>query len=170
MKRQRIYISKYLCTSMNNCTEANVQCVYGGYMRVREVVALYFPLVLIFSKQCTGKQEQDLFSLSLNEILVHTWVLNARESIFSILLYVCSQNLSVENSYTNTQYGNTNNVALRITWFEFSIYHTQQKFPNIYHLVYTQVGNYSNCLERKYKQYEFSFSRINVLLKCNIHR
>lgn len=94
----------------------------------------------------------------------------ARESIFSILLYVCSQNLSVENSYTNTQYGNTNNVALRITWFEFSIYHTQQKFPNIYHLVYTQVGNYSNCLERKYKQYEFSFSRINVLLKCNIHR
>ena len=46
------------------------------------------PLVLIFSKQCTGKQEQDLFSLSLNEILVHTWVLNARESIFSILLYV----------------------------------------------------------------------------------
>ena len=58
--------------------------------------------VLIFSKQCTGKQEQDLFSLSLNEILVHTWVLNARESIFSILLYVCSQNLSVENSYTNT--------------------------------------------------------------------
>ena len=79
-----------------------MQCVYGGYMRVREVVALYFPLVLIFSKQCTGKQEQHLFSLSLNEILVHTWVLNARESIFSILLYVCSQNLSVENSYTNT--------------------------------------------------------------------
>ena len=37
------HISKYLCTSMNNCTEANVQCVYGGYMRVREVVALYFP-------------------------------------------------------------------------------------------------------------------------------
>ena len=70
------HISKYLCTSMNNCTEANVQCVYGGYMRVREVVALYFPLVLIFSKQCTGKQEQNIsFSLSLNKILFHTWVL-----------------------------------------------------------------------------------------------
>ena len=126
--------------------------------------------VLIFSKQCTGKQEQNLFfSLSLNKILFHTWVLLCpRINLFYFV--VCSQNLSVENSYTNTQYGNTNNVALRITWFEFSIYHTQQKFPNIYHLVYTQVGNYSNCLERKYKQYEFSFSRINVLLKCNIHR
>ena len=32
--------------------------------------------VLIFSKQCTGKQEQNLFfSLSLNKILFHTWVL-----------------------------------------------------------------------------------------------
>ena len=68
-----------------------MQCVYGGYMRVREVVALYFPLALFLSFLNNVRENKSRISSFLSHSIKFCFTRGycyARESIFSILLYV----------------------------------------------------------------------------------